>query len=101
MQLERQNDMITEERWRNLKIAVRGCIKTLQPGFSEQRNPNGQTGKVLLSYNWSTKELVRQLKQKLNDAGLETWIDDDDILPGSLNDSLEKAIAEAAVVLIC
>ena len=55
----------------------------------------------MLSYNWSTKGLIQKLKAKLLEAGLSTWMDEDDIGTGSLNQSMATAVEQSAVVLIC
>ena len=58
-------------------------------------------GHIMLSYNWSTKEIIKKLKVELQKNGLKTWIDDEDIQPGSLNDSLSAAVEQSAAVLVC
>ena len=58
-------------------------------------------GHVMLSYNWSTKELVFQLKVKLNAEGYKTWIDVENMPSGSVIDGMEAAITTAALILIC
>ena len=56
----------------------------------------------MLSYNHSSSaELVRALKQQLNAAGLKTWIDEENLPPGSLIDGMELAITNAGLVLVC
>ena len=91
--------------WNLMKKSIAGCLKILtvtsaQASHTKSATP-GPSGHVMLSYNWSTKELVREIKKELNSQGFKTWIDDENIDPGSLIDSMEGGVSNAQTILIC
>jgi len=53
----------------------------------------------MLSYNWSHKDVVRQLNCELKSAGYHTWIDVDR-MTGSTLKAMAEAIEGSAVVLM-
>jgi len=44
---------------------------------------------------------VRNLKTQLSGEGFKTWIDEENMPPGSVIDGMESAISNAAMVLVC
>jgi len=56
---------------------------------------------VFISYAGESKDLVQELSNALEGAGITTWVDFKDLRPGQrLNDELEHAIADAAWIVI-
>ena len=56
---------------------------------------------VMISYKWTTKPLVKKFRERLDGAGLRTWIDDQKIKGGKLFEVLSAAIRKASIVIIC
>ena len=51
-----------------------------------------KVGYVMVSYNWGAKPLVRKLRKKLADEGIYVWIDDEQMGPDSLIESMANAV---------
>jgi len=107
-----------QEEPNELMRAVEGCLKSLKQIAPPQTSSTpshlysledvlsqsaGQvpTGHVMLSYNWGSKEVVRSLKTQLKAEGFNTWIDEENMPPGSVIDGMEAAITNAAMMLVC
>lgn len=57
-------------------------------------------GSVFLSYAREDGAFALRLAGDLRSAGLEVWIDQLSIAPGSWDESVQKALAGAGVVLV-
>ena len=51
-----------------------------------------KVGYVMVSYNWGAKALVRKLRKRLADEGMDVWIDDEQMGPDSLIESMANAV---------
>ncbi|MBK9047539.1 MAG: toll/interleukin-1 receptor domain-containing protein [Bacteroidetes bacterium] len=57
--------------------------------------------KVFISHSSTDKKFVRTLKEDLNENGIETWFDEDELdLGDSLADKLELALEESSHFII-
>jgi len=57
--------------------------------------------KVFLSHNSNDKEIVRRLNDDIQKAGIQTWFDEAELLPGDyLINKIDKAISQKCKVLI-
>lgn len=56
---------------------------------------------VFISYSQKDKEFVDQLSEKLNNSGIDTWVDVQQIVPGSMwQDEIKRGIESAGLFLI-
>ena len=108
--LEKKNTLLSDEQWNVLKETADLCLRLLKVNEippataatqSMQTAEQIRSGHVMLSYNWSTKSLVQKLKAKLREGGLSTWMDEDNIGTGSVNQSMADAVEQSAAVLVC
>ena len=83
------------------QVSERNSSDPPKARFFGGKKPPSVTGHVMLSYNSGTRQVVRNLKNQLNAEGFKTWMDEENMGPGSLLDSIEVAVSEAAVVLLC
>src|SRR5205085_5277172 len=57
---------------------------------------------VFLCHANEDKPIVRELYKRLRSAGVEPWLDEENILPGVLwKPAIEKAIAQTDAIIIC
>lgn len=62
----------------------------------------GMAPKIFLAHAREDKERVRQLYFDLRDRGLDPWLDEIDLIPGTIwKPEISKAIREAGVFLAC
>ncbi len=102
-------DILSDEECENLMKSVNGCTKVLATSISahgidsqvSSSDIESTQSHVMLSYNFSTRDLVRELKNNLNKAGFPTWMDEESLVPGSLLDTLETAVRNAILIIIC
>lgn len=79
-----------------VRIAVRRTLRNAP----QKMNP--QSKNVFLCHATENKEQVRQLDKRLTEAGITTWLDEKDLLPGQdWNLEITKALKVSAVVLVC
>jgi hypothetical protein len=56
---------------------------------------------VFISYSQKDKQFVDELSRKLNNSGIDTWVDVQQIVPGSMwQDEIKKGIESAGIFLI-
>lgn len=55
---------------------------------------------VMLSYSWSTKELVKQVQHAIVQVGVKVWFDEDE-MRGSLIDRMAEAVEGASAIVLC
>jgi len=55
---------------------------------------------VMLSYNWGVQETVKKVKEGLEKAGFNVWMDIDQ-MAGSTLEAMANAVEQASIVLIC
>ena len=106
--LEKKNDHSSIDEWNVMKKTVDFCQRLLSVTSATAETTEfkkgaeaARRGHVMLSYNWSTKALVQKLKAKLSEGGLLTWIDDENMGTGSVNQSMADAVEQSAAVLVC
>ncbi|HRJ59358.1 MAG TPA: TIR domain-containing protein, partial [Anaerolineales bacterium] len=57
---------------------------------------------VFISYANEDKERVKELSRKLQDEGIATWVDEEQLLPGQVWElEIEKAIKQSGAVVLC
>ena len=54
---------------------------------------------VMLSYDWSVQELVKQIHDALQGQGFPVWMDITGGMQGNIYDSMAKGVDGAAVVV--
>ena len=55
---------------------------------------------VMISYNWKSRDICIQIKERLKNRGLKVWIDIEQI-QGSAVQSMAEAVENASVFLMC
>jgi hypothetical protein len=64
--------------------------------------PANQFYDVFLAYNSKDKPFVRQVYQQLKDQGLQPWIDEEEVAPGtSFQDEIQRIIRQIKTAAIC
>jgi hypothetical protein len=58
--------------------------------------------KVFLCHSSGDKPAVRELYQRLRADGVETWLDEEDLVPGQRwEEEIPKAVKAADAILVC
>ena len=70
--------------------------------LKKQETPQGQkqSGHVMISYSWATKELVMKVTNEVRNLGLNIWLDIEQ-MHDSIDDRMAEAVEGASVVLMC
>jgi len=56
---------------------------------------------VFISYCWAQKEIVKKLKRQLDEAGIKSWMDIEQMVGGrSINASMEEGITNATLIIV-
>ncbi|XP_075249994.1 uncharacterized protein LOC142342527 isoform X3 [Convolutriloba macropyga] len=64
------------------------------------KSKSGHKKKIMLSYNWGTKETVHKIKDALESWGYDTWIDDNQ-MGDNVMLSMAEGVFNSDAVLIC
>jgi hypothetical protein len=65
-------------------------------------NPAGTAPSIFLCHASEDKGVVRELYYRLRDAGIQPWIDEEDLLPGQQwQEVIRKAVQAARIVVVC
>ncbi len=94
---------------KELKTAVKRCLTILKPSepLAPQMPPNWQTsseesgGHVMISYSWDNKQVVLQLKEKMKEAKIPTWIDCENMPSDSVLAGMAEAVEGSELMVIC
>ncbi|HWP56199.1 MAG TPA: DnaJ C-terminal domain-containing protein [Pyrinomonadaceae bacterium] len=58
--------------------------------------------RIFLCHSSGDKAAVRELSQRLKSSGLETWLDEEKLLPGQRwRDEIPRAVRESDLVIVC
>jgi hypothetical protein len=55
---------------------------------------------IMISYQWDHKEIVKRIKESLEQAGFRVWIDLEQMY-GNINDQMAAAVLQSQCILIC
>ncbi|KAL3855570.1 hypothetical protein ACJMK2_014777 [Sinanodonta woodiana] len=80
------------------KDKVRASVR--QESSSDVINTKQKKGHIMISYNWSHKTVLIQIRDKLKAHGYAVWMDIDN-MGGSTLEAMAEAVEKAHVVLIC
>lgn len=79
-----------------VRVAVRRTLR------NRPQEMNAQNKTVFLCHATEDKDQIRLLDKRLTEAGIVTWLDEKDLLPGQdWNLEISKALKASAIVLAC
>jgi nucleoside phosphorylase len=101
MVLEGLRDLWQEQRGRE-EGNIAPSVQQLRGGSELQRTPAARRLRVFLCHAAEDKAKVRELYKKLSEAGVEPWLDEEELLPGQQWEAeIRRAIRSTDAVIVC